>query len=154
MASLTRTTMLRQSQLLLASKQLCATRSLATKSLRPTPSSLGQRSQPSILATVPRFAPFSTSSQKNIMPPGPQVIEGGINEPAPVPKPSPIHGSYHWTFERLLSIGLIPLTIAPFAAGSLNPAMDAVLVFTLIVHSHMGFQSVPRFLLQPSELTE
>ncbi|KPI44536.1 Succinate dehydrogenase [ubiquinone] cytochrome b small subunit, mitochondrial [Cyphellophora attinorum] len=75
------------------------------------------------------------------MPPGPQVIDGGVNEPAPVPPPSPIHGSYHWSFERLVSIGLIPLTIAPFAAGSISPAIDASLVFLLIIHSHMGFQS-------------
>lgn len=75
------------------------------------------------------------------MPPGPQVIEGGVNDPAPVPKPSPIHGSYHWTFERLLSVGLIPLTLTPFATGSLNPTLDAALIFTLIVHSHMGFQN-------------
>ena len=31
------------------------------------------------------------------------------NEPAPIPKPSPTHGSYHWTFERygrsLMSLG-------------------------------------------------
>ena len=80
------------------------------------------------------------------MPPGPQVIEGGVNDPAPVPRPSPIHGSYHWTFERLVSIGLIPLTLAPFAAGSISPAVDASLVFLLIIHSHMGFQYVHLFI--------
>ena len=113
--------MLRQSQLLIASKQFSATRSIATRALRQHPSNLYQRSQPSILASVPRFAPFSTSTHKKIMPPGPQVVDGGINDPAPVPKPSPIHGSYHWTFERGLSIALIPLTIVPFTSGSLNP---------------------------------
>ena len=76
------------------------------------------------------------------MPPGPQVIEGGVNDPAPVPPPSPIHGSYHWSFERLLSVGLIPLTLAPFAAGSVSPVLDSILVFSIIIHSHIGFQSV------------
>ena len=76
------------------------------------------------------------------MPPGPQVIEGGVNDPAPVPPPSSIHGSYHWSFERLLSIGLIPLTLAPFAAGAVSPVLDSILVFSIIVHSHIGFQSV------------
>lgn len=65
-----------------------------------------------------------------------------MNDPAPVPDPSPSHGSYHWTFERLLSAGLVPLTVAPFAAGSLNPSMDALLCATILVHSHMGFQSI------------
>jgi succinate dehydrogenase (ubiquinone) membrane anchor subunit len=61
------------------------------------------------------------------------------NDAAPVPSPSPSHGSYHWTFERLVSAGLIPLTIAPFAAGSLNPLTDAILCGTILIHSHIGF---------------
>ena len=65
-----------------------------------------------------------------------------VNDPAPVPEPSPIHGSYHWTFERAVAAGLIPLTVAPFAGGSLNPGMDAVLCTLLLVHSHGGFQQI------------
>ncbi|KAL8694591.1 MAG: hypothetical protein Q9218_000773 [Villophora microphyllina] len=41
-----------------------------------------------------------------------------------------------------MSAALIPLTIVPFAAGSLNPIMDAILCAGLIIHSHIGFQSV------------
>ncbi|KAI4287949.1 MAG: hypothetical protein L6R35_002786 [Caloplaca aegaea] len=69
-------------------------------------------------------------------------MEGGVNDPAPVPEPSPTHGSYHWVFERAMSAALIPLTIAPFAAGTLNPVMDAILCAGIILHSHIGFQSV------------
>ena len=43
---------------------------------------------------------------------------------------------------RLVSAGLIPLTIAPFAAGSLNPIMDATLCALLLIHSYVGFQYV------------
>ncbi|MCJ1225662.1 membrane anchor subunit of succinate dehydrogenase, Sdh4 [Toensbergia leucococca] len=43
---------------------------------------------------------------------------------------------------RLISAALIPLTIAPFAAGSLNPVMDAALCATIIIHSHIGFESI------------
>jgi succinate dehydrogenase (ubiquinone) membrane anchor subunit len=64
------------------------------------------------------------------------------NDAAPVPPPSPSHGSYHWTFERLISAGLIPLTIAPFAAGSLNPTTDAILCAAILIHSHIGFESI------------
>lgn len=64
------------------------------------------------------------------------------NDAAPVPSPEPSHGSYHWTFERLISAGLIPLTLAPFAAGSLNPTIDALLCGAILIHSHIGFQSV------------
>jgi succinate dehydrogenase (ubiquinone) membrane anchor subunit len=65
-----------------------------------------------------------------------------VNDPAPVPPPDPSHGSYHWTFERLISAALIPLTIAPFAAGSLNPATDAILCGAILIHSHIGFESI------------
>ncbi|KAI4232491.1 MAG: hypothetical protein L6R40_007388 [Gallowayella cf. fulva] len=87
-------------------------------------------------------AAFHSSAQRHILPPGPQVIEGGVNDPAPVPEPSPTHGSYHWVFERAMSAALIPLTIAPFAAGTLNPITDALLCAGIIIHSHIGFQSI------------
>jgi succinate dehydrogenase (ubiquinone) membrane anchor subunit len=59
-----------------------------------------------------------------------------------VPHQSAFHGSYHWTFERLLAAGLVPLTVVPMAAGSLNPVTDAVLCSALLIHSHLGMQSV------------
>ncbi|KAF4125027.1 succinate dehydrogenase (ubiquinone) membrane anchor subunit [Geosmithia morbida] len=80
---------------------------------------------------------FHTSARRSaIIPPGP------LNDPAPVPPPDATHGSYHWAFERLLAAGLVPLSVAPFAAGSLNPTLDALLCGTVLIHSHMGFQSV------------
>ena len=45
---------------------------------------------------------------------------------------------------RLMAISLIPLTIAPFAAGSLNPIVDAALAGAIVLHSHVGFQYVTR----------
>lgn len=71
-----------------------------------------------------------------------EVIHGTVNDPAPVPAPSPSHGHYHWTFERGLAAALVPLTIAPFASGSLNPALDAILCGTVLLHSHMGVQAI------------
>lgn len=65
-----------------------------------------------------------------------------MNDPAPVPEPSPIHGSYHWTFERAVAAGLVPLALAPFAAGSLNPGMDAMFCSLMLIHSHTGFQQI------------
>jgi succinate dehydrogenase (ubiquinone) membrane anchor subunit len=65
-----------------------------------------------------------------------------VNDPVPVPPASPSHGSYHWTFDRIIAASLIPLTVAPFAAGSLNPTMDAILCATILIHSHTGLQAV------------
>lgn len=90
----------------------------------------------------PTVACFHASGRRAILPSEPQHIEGTMNDAAPVPKPSPSDGSYHWTFERLIAAALIPLTIAPFASGSQYPVTDAALCATLLIHSHMGFQAL------------
>lgn len=136
MASLARTSMLRQATLLSRRSISTSTTAIRASSfLRPTTAALLRQSP-----LMSRLAPFSSTAKTQILPPGPQVIHGGINDPAPVPKSSPTHGSYHWTFERLLAVAIIPLTIAPFAAGHVNAAVDAALVFTILLHSHIGFQ--------------
>ena len=33
------------------------------------------------------------------------------------------------------------MTIAPFAAGSLNPVLDGLFISTILIHSHIGFQA-------------
>ncbi|KAF2006768.1 CybS-domain-containing protein [Amniculicola lignicola CBS 123094] len=95
-------------------------------------------------STIPqptRIAAFHATQKMQILPPLPQTIQGTLNDPVPVPEPSPTHGSYHWSFERVISAGLIPLTVAPFAAGSLNPVMDSALCALLVIHSHIGFEA-------------
>jgi succinate dehydrogenase (ubiquinone) membrane anchor subunit len=88
-----------------------------------------------------RVAAFHASGRRPILPVLPQVVQGTTNDAAPYPERDPSHGSYHWTFERLVSVAIIPITIAPFAAGSLNPTMDALLCATILIHSHIGFES-------------
>ncbi|KAG0126510.1 CybS-domain-containing protein [Tuber indicum] len=85
---------------------------------------------------------FHASASRKILPAGPQVIQGTVNEAVEVPDPNAAHGSYHWSFERLISVALIPLTVAPFAAGSINPVTDAILGATIVIHSHIGFESM------------
>ncbi|KAK6949568.1 hypothetical protein Daesc_009651 [Daldinia eschscholtzii] len=130
-SSLARPLLLRQTALA-ASTRRAATATFARQQLiRST-----------ITKDTARVAAFHASSRRSLLPPGPQVIKGTVNDPAPIPETSPSHGSYHWTFERLIAAGIIPLTIAPFAGGSLNPGLDAILCSLLLVHSHLGFQSV------------
>ena len=40
-----------------------------------------------------------------------------------------------------MSAALIPLVIAPFASGSLNPMTDAILCGAILIHSHIGFEA-------------
>ena len=71
-----------------------------------------------------------------------EAIEGTVNDPVGIPSPSPTSGSYHWSFERFLAVGLVPLTAAPFIGGALSPVLDAVFCTTLLLHSHIGFECV------------
>lgn len=45
-------------------------------------------------------------------------------------------------FERVIAAALVPLSIAPFAGGSLNPTLDALLVGSLLVHAHVSMQTI------------
>ncbi|KAM3458229.1 hypothetical protein MY5147_003259 [Beauveria neobassiana] len=126
--------------------------------LRQTAMSRSAFAQPAMRNTVLRAAALHTTSKRPaFLPPGPRkqssmdqtplVLHTNtsgllVNDPAPVPHANAAHGSYHWAFERLLAASLVPLSIAPFASGSLNPTLDAVLCSALLLHSHMGFQSV------------
>ncbi|KAL8363760.1 hypothetical protein RB601_009496 [Gaeumannomyces tritici] len=101
---------------------------LSSAASRPAPA------RSTLLQNSAKAAAFHASSRRCLLPPLP------LNDPAPIPPTSPAHGSYHWTSERLLAAGLVPLTVAPFAAGSLNPTMDAVLISALLLHSHLGLQ--------------
>ncbi|KAF7117403.1 hypothetical protein CNMCM5793_006305 [Aspergillus hiratsukae] len=109
--------------------------SIARQSLLSRHSCLSAFRSPLVNRNVAQVVAFHASAKKQILPPLP------LNDPAPIPKPHPSEGSYHWTFERLVSVGLVPLTIAPFAVGSLNPVMDSVLCALLVLHSHIGFQA-------------
>ncbi|KAK6829868.1 succinate dehydrogenase iron-sulfur subunit- mitochondrial [Apiospora arundinis] len=132
MASIFRPALLRQTALAASTRQAArVSTSFAQQSVRSA-----------ILKDSARCAAFHTSSRRSLLPPGPQVIKGGVNDPAPVPETSPSHGSYHWVFDRVIAAGLVPLTVAPFAAGSLNPSMDALLCSFLLIHSHTGFQNI------------
>ncbi|KAF2114705.1 mitochondrial inner membrane protein [Lophiotrema nucula] len=143
MASIMRPGLLRQAcQAPAASQRMLST--FASSSVKQS-SPFAQHMRPAFArSTIPkstRIAAFHATQRQQILPPLPQRIEGTTNDPTPVPDPTPAHGSYHWTFERIVSAGLVPLTIAPFAAGSLNPVTDSILCALLVVHSHIGFES-------------
>ncbi|KAF2017588.1 mitochondrial succinate dehydrogenase cytochrome b560 subunit D [Aaosphaeria arxii CBS 175.79] len=142
MASIMRPGLLRQACSPAASQRMLST--FAASSVKRS-SPLAQQIRPafersSILKST-RVAAFHATRSQQILPAPPQRVVGTANDPTPVPPPSPSHGSYHWSFERAISAGLIPLCVAPFAAGSLNPVMDSILCALLVVHSHIGFEA-------------
>jgi succinate dehydrogenase (ubiquinone) membrane anchor subunit len=71
------------------------------------------------------------------------IYKGTVNDPTSFPPPSRTHGSYHWSFERLLSAGLIPITGAAFVTSSSSfPMLDGILGVALIMHSHIGVRLI------------
>ncbi|TID26700.1 Fumarate reductase respiratory complex transmembrane subunit [Venturia nashicola] len=144
MASITRSNVLRQAFTSAPSKQISSrTASTLVSASRPAAqqsfrSAFAQRATPS----SSRIAAFHATGSKAILPPLPQAVTGDVNTPARVPEPSPSHGSYHWTFERLISAGIVPLTMAPFIGGSLNPLLDGVFCAALLAHSHIGWDAM------------
>ncbi|KAL8278941.1 hypothetical protein RQP46_008610 [Phenoliferia psychrophenolica] len=77
-----------------------------------------------------------------------KYIEGTVNDPVTFPTPDKSHGSYHWTFERALSAALVPL-VGATAVTSAHPILDGILSVSLVVHSHIGFDSVFTDYLHP-----
>ncbi|TKA66879.1 Succinate dehydrogenase [ubiquinone] cytochrome b small subunit, mitochondrial [Cryomyces minteri] len=147
MALIARPSLLRQVCTAAPSKRSLSTKAFATPSIHAASTSTIRHAPQSVLIqnTLPGYnsvAAFHAGGRQAILPPLPQRIQGTINDAAIVPDPTPAHGSYHWTFERLIAGALVPLTIAPFAAGSLNPIMDATFCAAILVHSHIGFESI------------
>ncbi|KAJ7449573.1 mitochondrial inner membrane protein [Mycena latifolia] len=100
------------------------------------------RRSPILAKTLQATRPATTKADALYVPGGP-IYKGTVNDPTTFPTPSRVHGSHHWSFERLLSAALIPLTGAAFATSpSVHPVLDGILGVSLVVHSHIGFDSM------------
>lgn len=69
-------------------------------------------------------------------------IKGTVNEPTEYPPPNPAHGSYEWSFERVIAISLVPLIAAATVKHGASGALDGALALTLVIHSHYGLNQV------------
>mgnify|MGYP000856614799 CR=1 FL=1 len=114
------------------------TRALASRSLL----------RPALSATPAGTLGLRALSFKSLrlIPQPPGGIVGSVNDPVAVPLPDASHGSYHWSFERLIVLGIVPLTVLPLAglgpaSGLFTPVLDATLGSLVLLHSHLGFES-------------
>jgi len=64
-----------------------------------------------------------------------------VNDAAVLPARDKFFGSYHWFFERMISISLIPLTAASVVQGA-HPITDLLLGVVLPIHCHVGFDAI------------
>ncbi|ODV80371.1 uncharacterized protein CANTADRAFT_6010 [Suhomyces tanzawaensis NRRL Y-17324] len=74
------------------------------------------------------------------VPQPPGNIIGTVNDAYVPPPPHKLEGSIHWTSERIVSVGLVPLTLAPFLTGA-STIVDSTLSALLLYHCYAGFQS-------------
>lgn len=68
------------------------------------------------------------------------VLEGTVNDAAPTFTAEKSHGSYHWTFERVLSAGLIPIM-----GGAAVSSGSAYVSYSSLMHN----SPADRFFLMP-----
>lgn len=87
------------------------------------------------LRLVPDWSKFKTIPQ----PPG--YIVGTVNDAYKPPSPEYYEGSYHWTYERAITITMLPLVMTPFVAGVEFPLVDSVFSTLLLFHCHAGIKS-------------
>ncbi|KAI3662258.1 hypothetical protein MP638_001455 [Amoeboaphelidium occidentale] len=64
---------------------------------------------------------------------------------------NPVHGSYHWQFERYLSVALVPLCTVPLFTGP-SRTVDFLLTFALPIHLHLGFGQIITDYLNPRKI--
>lgn len=68
-------------------------------------------------------------------------IVGTVNDAVKIPPMDFYKGSYHWDYERIVAVSMVPLALAPFVIGIEHPYIDAIFSILLLIHCRYGFQS-------------
>lgn len=101
------------------------------------------KSSSSLTTTTVRpllLANFTRGIKTIPQPPG--YIVGTVNDAYVPPPPHKLEGSLHWTSERIVAIGMLPLVLAPFiTGGGASTLIDSTMSALLLFHCHTGFQS-------------
>lgn len=91
---------------------------------------------------------FQTSSKRSLtipflstLPQAPGGVKGTVNDAYKPPAPHKTHGSYHWDFERVVAVGMMPLVGTALASGNISTVGDSILASLLLAHVYVGFQS-------------
>ncbi|CEP25242.1 SDH5 [Cyberlindnera jadinii] len=87
------------------------------------------------ISLKPNFEKFKLTSE----PPG--HIVGDVNDPVPTQEADFYHSVYHWSYERIVAVTMVPLAVLPFVSGTSYPLLDTLLSTLILVHSNAGFQS-------------
>lgn len=87
------------------------------------------------------WKPLFSLSKYKLKPQPPGGVTGTVNDAYQPGMIDTYAGSAHWTYERLISVALIPLASLPLFQSPVNPILDAAFGVLLLFHCHMGFLS-------------
>lgn len=68
-------------------------------------------------------------------------IVGTVNDAYNAPDPDITVGSYHWVYERVIIMGMVPLLVVPFVNGVDHPYLDCIFGVLTVLHTRYGFES-------------
>ncbi|CAR26772.1 ZYRO0C01056p [Zygosaccharomyces rouxii] len=84
-------------------------------------------------------------SKLKLNPPPPGGVEGTVNDAFKPPVQDPSEGSFHWDYERIAAVSLLPLVTVPLyigiTGGIVPPILDASLCSILLIHVQYGLTS-------------
>lgn len=84
-------------------------------------------------------------SKFKLIPPPPGGVKGTVNDAFKPPLQDPSEGSFHWDYERIAAISLLPLVTGPLyigiTGGAVPPILDASLCSILLLHVQYGLTS-------------
>ncbi|EDK45916.1 conserved hypothetical protein [Lodderomyces elongisporus NRRL YB-4239] len=109
--------------------------SIVSRVSRPSILKPGLKFHARTLRLLPDWSKYKLIEQ----PPG-YIVET-VNEAYKPPLPNAYDGSYHWTYDRIISIAMVPLVMTPFVAGVEFPVIDATFSVLTLFHCHAGFKS-------------
>lgn len=102
--------------------------------------SFQQLSQQRHLSLKPNF------QKLKLIPQAPGGVQGQLNEPLKKAETNYFEGSFHWDYERIVAISLLPSVMFPMycalsSGTAIYPVADAILGSLLLIHCNYGFQS-------------
>lgn len=74
-------------------------------------------------------------------------VEGTINDKIQPSKISYFDGGFHWSYEKIISVALIPSTLVPFYSFfylenlAINPILDSALAALILIHASYGYKA-------------
>lgn len=77
----------------------------------------------------------------------PGAVEGSLNDNLKKPELSFFDGGFHWGYEKIITLAMIPTAILPFYSYmylgnlSISPVWDSLLSILLLMHASYGYKS-------------